>query len=399
MVVAEGSVPLTRWRALRGPSGTGPALRRARSFMILTTLLYRASHLVVGVLAVAQHRPDRPAPYLGLAVALGLSVLVYGSALRRGWFEPGQVGADVLVTGCALPFALYAWGGVRDTPSLGWAMLLGGSASAVAAVALSRPYALAAVVLLVGTHLYGYHLVGASRAVLGGHLNSLVSSAVMVWVMWWYLRRQGRLLDEANARAVAAEAQKARYAERLAHHRALHDTVLATLTALAAGGIDANAPEVRERCAREAAYLRRLVQRGADELPDEGIGAALEDAVRSAESLRLRVTAQYHELPEVPPEVAAAFADATREALNNVRRHAGTGHAYLTATGSAEGPDGRPGAVVTVVDRGPGFTPGDRESGFGLRRSVHGRMAEVGGRAVVDSAPGEGVRVELRWPV
>ncbi|MFF5970519.1 sensor histidine kinase [Streptomyces sp. NPDC012769] len=400
------SVPLARWRALRWSSGTGSALGRARSFMILTTLLYRASHLTVGVLAVAQHRPDRPVPYLGLAAALGLSVLMFATALRRGWFDPRQVGADVLVTGCALPFALYAWGGLRDTPALGWAMLLGGSASAVAAVALARPYALVAVALLVVTHLFGYHLVGASRAVLGGHLNSLVSSAVMVWVMWWYLRRQGRLLDEANARALAAEAQKARYAERLAHHRALHDTVLATLTALAAGGIDANAPEVRERCAREAAYLRRLVQRGADELPDAGtgtgagagVGAALEEAVGSAESLGLRVTAQYHALPEVPPEVAAAFADATREALNNVRRHAGTGHAYVTATGGAEGPDGRAGAVVTIVDRGPGFDPGSGESGFGLRRSVRGRLAEVGGRAVVDTAPGDGVRVELRWP-
>ncbi|MFI8961688.1 sensor histidine kinase [Streptomyces sp. NPDC053493] len=399
----------------------GSALQRAQSFMILTTLLYRASHLTVGVLAVAQRRPDHPAQYLGIAVALGLSLLLYGTALRRGWFDGRLVWADVLVTGCLLPFALYAWGGVRETPAIGWAMLLGGSASAAAAIALARYQALTAVALLVATHLAGYHLVGANRAVLGGHLNSLLSSAVMAWVMWWYLRRQGRLLDEANARAVAAEAQKARYAERLDHHRALHDTVLATLTTLAAGGVDANAPAVRERCAREAAYLRRLIQQTADEVHHPELGAALEEAVESAESLRLRVTAQYHELPEVPPEVAAAFADAAREALNNVRRHAGTGHAYLTATGarhahpdqgaiddghgtgtgtagSGAGDGRRAGAVVTVVDRGPGFDPDDYVPGFGLRGSVYARMAEVGGLAVVDTAPGEGVRVELRWP-
>lgn len=384
---------IRRLRVLRPGNEVGSGLQRAQSFMILTTLLYRASHLTVGVLAVAQRRDGHPVQYLCLAAALALSLLVYGAALRRGWFEPRLVWADVLVTGCALPYALYGWGGVRETPTIGWAMLLGGSASGLAAIVLARRQALTAIALLVVTHLLGYHLVGASRAVLGGHLNSLLSSAVITAIMWWYLRRQGRLLDEANARALAAEHQKARYAERLDHHRALHDTVLATLTTLAGGGIDANAPEIRERCGREAAYLRRLIQQTADEVSHPELGAALEDAVRSAESLRLRVTAQYHELPPVPPEVAAAFADAAREALNNVRRHAGTGHAYLTAAGS-----GDRGLLVTVVDRGPGFDPEDYVPGFGLRGSVHSRMAEVGGRAVVDTAPGEGVRVELRWP-
>ncbi|MFC5144913.1 sensor histidine kinase [Streptomyces aureoversilis] len=361
----------------------------------MATLLYRASHLTVGVLAVVHRRSHLPLQYVGFAVALGVSVLVYGTALRRGWFDRRHIWADVLVTGCVLPLALCAWGGVREPATIGWAMLLGGSASAVAAIALERLQALAVVALLVVTHLIGYQAVDASPAVIVGHLNSLVSSAILTWAFRWYLLRQGRLLDQANARALAAEAHKARYAERLEHHRALHDTVLATLTTLASGGIDANAPEVRERCAREAAYLRRLIQQTADEVHHREIGTALEEAVGSVESLQLRVTAQYHDLPQVPPEVAAALGDAVREALNNVRRHAGTGHAYLTATGD---PDGGGGAVVTVVDRGPGFDPERYEPGLGLSGSVHGRMAEVGGRAVVDTAPGEGVRVELRWP-
>ncbi|WP_328924459.1 hypothetical protein OG429_07230 [Streptomyces sp. NBC_00190] len=373
----------------------GSGLQRARSFMIVATLLYRASHLTVGVLAVAQRHRDLPLQYAGLAAALGLSLLGYGTARRRGWFDPRHVWADVLVIGCVVPFVLIAWGNIREPALIAWAMLLGGSASAAAAIALERAQALAAIALLVITHFIGYRAVGANPAIVGGHINSLLSSAVLVWVFWWYLRRQGRLLDDANARALAAEAHKARYAERLEHHRALHDTVLATLTTLAAGGVDANAPEVRERCGREAAYLRRLIQQTADEVHHREIGAALEEAVGSVEGLQLRVTAQYHDLPKVPPEVAAAFADAAREALNNVRRHAGTGHAYLTATGDT---DGGGGAVVTVVDRGPGFDPERCVPGLGLRGSVRGRMAEVGGRATVDTAPGEGVRVELRWP-
>ncbi|QES53482.1 hypothetical protein DEJ51_03835 [Streptomyces venezuelae] len=373
----------------------GSGLQRAQSFMIVATLLYRASHLTVGALAVAQRRSELPLQYAGFAAALGLSALTYGAALRRGWFDRRHIWADVVVTGCVLPLALCAWGGVREPPAIAWAMLLGGSASAVAAIALGRLHALTAIALLVLTHVIGYEAVGASPAILLGHLNSLVSSAVMTWLFRWYLLRQGRLLDEANARAVTAETHKARYAERLEHHRALHDTVLATLTTLASGSVDANAPEVRERCAREAAYLRRLIQQTAAEVHHREIGTALEEAVGSVESLQLRVTAQYHDLPRVPPEVAAALGDAVREALNNVRRHAGTGHAYLTATGDPDAPGA---AVVTVVDRGPGFDPERCEPGLGLRGSVHDRMTEVGGRATVDSAPGEGVRVELRWP-
>ncbi|MFI1280125.1 sensor histidine kinase [Streptomyces sp. NPDC020858] len=372
----------------------GSGLQRAQSFVIVATLLYRGSHLAVGVLAVA-HRLSQPLQFVGLAAALGLSVLTYGAALRRGRFDPRHIWADVLVTGCVLPLALCVWGGVREPPTIAWAMLLGGSASAAAAIALERLHAIAVVALLVVTHVIGYQMVGANSSVVLGHVNSLVSSAVMTWVFRWYLLRQGRLLDDANSRALAAEAHKARYAERLEHHRALHDTVLATLTTLASGAVDANAPEVRERCSREAAYLRRLIQQTADEVHHREIGTALEEAVRSVESLQLRVTAQYHALPQVPPEVAAALGDAVREALNNVRRHAGTGHAYVTATGDPDRPGG---AVVTVVDRGPGFDPERCEPGLGLRGSVHGRMAEVGGRATVDTAPGEGVRVELRWP-
>ncbi|NEC80855.1 hypothetical protein G3I38_16845, partial [Streptomyces sp. SID7958] len=217
-------------------------------------------------------------------------------------------------------------------------------------------------------------------------------------------------LDAATAQAVAAEAARARYAERIAHHRALHDTVLATLTAIASGRADPAAPPVRERCAREAAYLRRLIQQQTDEeaatcrprgTTADGPAAspataAVERAVHSAECLGLRVTAQYHGLEALtglPADVATALGAALTEALNNVLRHAGTGRAYVTVTGS---PDGT--ARVTAVDRGVGFDPATVTKGLGLRSSVAARMREVGGSADIDSAPGEGTRIELRWP-
>ncbi|WP_406863434.1 ATP-binding protein [Streptomyces sp. HUAS MG47] len=376
----------------------GSGLQRAQSFMILATGLYRASHLAAGVVAVTQHQRDRPLAWAALGAALAGSVAVFASARTRGWFGTGPAAADVIVVGGALPFVAGA--GDVTTAEVAWVMMLGGSSSAVAAVAFARWTVVAGVVAgLCLVHAVGYRLTGAEFGVVAGNLNSIVSSAVLAAVFWWYLRRQGSLLDEATAKALAAEARQARLAERIAHHRALHDTVLATLTAIASGRADPGAEPVRDRCAREAAYLRRLVRQQADGEPASDTATTLERAVRSAESLGLRVSAQYHAVPELPAPAASALADAMTEALNNVLRHSGTSHAYVTVTGRPEGEGGRP-LVVTVVDRGVGFDPEAEAEmkGFGLRCSVHARMREAGGAAEVDSAPGEGTRVELRWP-
>ncbi|NUK22878.1 sensor histidine kinase [Streptomyces lunaelactis] len=372
----------------------GSGLQRAQAFMILATGLYRASHLVAGIVAVAQHQRGRPVAWAALGVVLVTSLLVFGTARSRGWFGTWPPVADTVAVGCVMPFVVFA-GGARHPADMAWVMLLGGSASSVAAVAFTRRAAVYGVVAALAlTHAAGYRLTGADMAVIAGNLNSVVASAVLAGVFWWYLRRQGSLLDAATAQALAAESQRARYVERIAHHRALHDTVLATLTTIASGRVDANAPLVRERCASEAAYLRRLVQQHADGEPAPGTAAALEGAVRSAESLGLRVSAQYHGLPEIPAHAAAALADAVTEALNNVLRHAGTGHAYVTAARE----DGRDRVVVTVVDQGVGFYLEDVAKGLGLRCSVRARMREAGGAAEVDSACGEGTRIELSWP-
>ncbi|BCJ55701.1 hypothetical protein Asp14428_71760 [Actinoplanes sp. NBRC 14428] len=62
--------------------------------------------------------------------------------------------------------------------------------------------------------------------------------------------------------------------------------------------------------------------------------------------------------------------------------------------------DPRPAPTVTVavVDQGKGFDPDTTPLGYGIRHSITERMREVGGAAGVDSHPGQGTRVDLRWP-
>jgi signal transduction histidine kinase len=225
---------------------------------------------------------------------------------------------------------------------------------------------------------------------LVGCVNGLVWFAVILGIAFRYLRRQGHRLDEASALRLRAEAQLARDQARLAHDRALHDTVLTTLTAVARGAGGASA-EVRRRCADDAEYIRRLIRRDGDHAP-ASLGERLDRAVVDAEALGLRVHCVCDPLPDdLSPTVVDALGGAVREALNNVVKHAATDAAWLTAitdNGSV---------VVRVVDRGRGFDPGTAPSGFGLRTSIVEPMAAAGGAAHLSSAVGEGTCVELTW--
>ena len=51
-----------------------------------------------------------------------------------------------------------------------------------------------------------------------------------------------------------------------------------------------------------------------------------------------------------------------------------------------------------MKDDGAGFDPGAAGEGVGLRRSVRGRLAEVGGSVDVDGNPGHGAEVRLWVP-
>lgn len=195
----------------------------------------------------------------------------------------------------------------------------------------------------------------------------------------------------ATERQIRAE--EARRADEREQHRQLHDTVLSTLTMVAAGAFAERSPALTAQAARDLRVLQELatapaVHGGLTPLTD--LGPKLEQATVSTVGLAVRL-----ELVPVtlPSPVADQFVACVGEALRNVERHAGTGQAEVTVTGGAGW------AVVKVTDRGRGFDPAATPpSRRGIRESITGRMLAVGGRAAIASRPGAGTTVTVSWP-
>lgn len=204
--------------------------------------------------------------------------------------------------------------------------------------------------------------------------------AVAVAVGWtcgygWRLRRDG-----AGVAVAAAERAEER---ELAN--SLHDAAATTLLMVGVGQVPPGAAWLVGQARRDLTRLRSAGER----VPER---ADLVDALRAdldAGHLTTELDAPEH-LP-LPFDVAAAISGAVREALNNVRRHAGTDRAVVRVRGG-------PAALrVEVVDEGGGFDGEPGPTRRGLRESVYGRMIRIGGAATVTSAAGAGTVVALEW--
>jgi signal transduction histidine kinase len=191
-------------------------------------------------------------------------------------------------------------------------------------------------------------------------------------------------------------AEEARRADEREQHRQLHDTVLSTLTMVAAGAFAGPSPALTAQAARDLRVLQGLADTPAS--PDEpggrgtptDLGPKLEQTVAGSGDLAVRLDLAPVTVPSLVADQLAACAG---EALRNIARHAGTGQAELAVTGD-EG-----WAIVTITDHGRGFDPAAvPASRRGLRESITGRMLAAGGQATIASQPGAGTTVTLRWP-
>jgi len=188
-------------------------------------------------------------------------------------------------------------------------------------------------------------------------------------------------------------AEEARRADEREQHRQLHDTVLSTLTMVAAGAFAEPSPALAAQADRDLRVLQGLEGAPAASgglVPLTDLRPKLERAAASAYHLAVRLKLVPVTLPS---PVADQLVACIGEALRNVERHAGTDQAEVTVTGGAGW------AVVEITDHGRGFDPSATPpSRRGIRESITGRMLAAGGRAAIASRPGAGTTVTVSWP-
>jgi signal transduction histidine kinase len=188
-------------------------------------------------------------------------------------------------------------------------------------------------------------------------------------------------------------AEEARRADEREQHRQLHDTVLSTLTMVAAGAFAEPSPALTAQADRDLRVLQGLDGVPAAPggfVPLTDLRPKLERAAASAYDLAVRLKLVPVTLPS---SVVDHLVACVGEALRNVGQHAGTGEAEVTVTG------GSGWAVVEITDHGRGFDPAATPpSRRGIRESITGRMLAAGGRAAIASRPGAGTTVTVSWP-
>lgn len=208
-----------------------------------------------------------------------------------------------------------------------------------------------------------------------------------------------RLYEHAEESAVTQERN------RLA--RDLHDAVTQTL--FSASLIAEVLPRIWERNPDEGQHrldeLRELTRGALAEMrtlllelrPAALLEARLGDLLRQlTESItgraRVPVTVEVEGKCDPPPEVKVALYRIAQEALNNVAKHAGASQAAVRLACRAD--------VVTleISDDGRGFDPSavsPQSLGTGIMRE---RAGSAGAALKIDSRPGQGTRVMVRWP-
>jgi signal transduction histidine kinase len=390
----EGPEPI-HGPGVDAPASTERALVRTAALLRVAELLpcpvamvfgggFKTSHMVLAIISYTLQ-----VCWSGVFVARSLRT---GTLSNRLMLADLTVSSVCLIVSGRSTLASYSasWTNPAVAPAMGTAIAAGVVWWPVRAMLGSG--------VLVACYLVGVlpavRLGGPPLTSVVGNVVSLLMFTAVAGTISALMMRHARAIRSTTLAMLAdrelAAARQARYDERSRQYRMLHDTVLSTLNSIARGTVDSK--RLRERCAADADLIRGMIS--GDPRALTSLSAELSHVIRDQSALGLRIHSQFGAVPEdLPSGTVAALAGATREALNNVIKHAGTDEAWVTA---ASHEDGR--VLVTVVDRGRGLPRAPVTPGLGLSRSIAARMAEAGGSYVIDSEPGEGTCVELRWP-
>ncbi len=236
-----------------------------------------------------------------------------------------------------------------------------------------------------------------------------VSRADEVGQLEEQFNRMAAQFVESIAQRQALAEQNARMQERARISRELHDAIAQDLFSMRtlANGLHAAIQTGRpaEELEPHVALLEKTTVTMTREMralllemrPPQLEGLCFQDAVAAladayTSRLGIAVTADIA-LVTISENTENTLLRVIQEALSNAARHSNATSIHL-ALASQGGM-----AVLSVVDNGQGFDPTGNDQPYGLGlRSMQERVSELGGRFSLESAPGQGTRIEIQVP-
>jgi signal transduction histidine kinase len=349
----------------------------SRLFRALAVL--RAILLVNAVVLNAYRAGNLQRPAVGAACVAAM--VLWTAVATWAYAEPRRRTATLLVADLALAVALLV-----ATPLVkgeAFRATVPGFWIAAALLAWAIRYrvggGLAAGALLAGVDLALRDVIRESNY---GNAFLLVVGGAVVGFLCGSLQQMATERDEAE-RAAAVAAERARLA------RAVHDGVLQVLALVQRRGRDLGGElaELGRLAGEQERQLRGLIraERGAELTVGGSVDLAGE---LTALERREAVTVSTPAYPvEVPTQVARELVATVRACLDNVRVHVGEGApAWVLLQAFPERLE------LSVRDDGPGIPPGRLEEAaaagrLGVRESIRGRIADLGGSATVFTGP------------
>jgi hypothetical protein len=322
--------------------------------------------------------------WLGILAAVGWLV----PRARAGGLSRAQAAVAVAVAVAAVVLVGWDRRVHGDTGTVDWSVV--GTAWLLAFVALSRPaweWASGALLIFAAHAVFAIHMLGVTslslaRLAVTGYtlLVILVLFAALRPTLRTHARMAARRAALASRRAAERAAATAVHEDRRQRLAVLEVEALPLLRGIADRTLDPADSEVRERCARHAATLRRALT---DRVRTAGgLVAELEPALHGARTRGLPVEVQVVGDPGRPMwEVVGATLAAVEGVMNTLPPHPVT----LTVLASGDEVE-----LYVTFDRPPRATP-DLTA---LRREV---PATAGWRATVDVDETGAGCLEVRW--
>ena len=390
------------------PPGAPLPLRNALSLARVESALARTGS-GIGIVFFLQSLPallgQNGATYplwsIGAAVAVvGGLLFAVAAAVARRLVRVANVTFSLtfLVVLVTWPFAV-----LHPSTESPWLYYLITIATAMAAIGLSVRWAAGYLVLVPLV----YAVIRLTPA--GGGLSPLKASLDSIYaiilggailVITTMLRAAATSVDQAQATALEGYAHAVRAhateAERVRVDAIVHDSVLTTLLYAAR----ADTPEAQRLAATMASNAIGHLRDAALVSPDDGstvrvstLAQSIREAIEQLEG-GFEITASRLGTRSIPTAVAEAVQSASLQAAVNSVNHAGVGATRTVRITASEG-----GVQVIVADNGRGFDPAQVPSGrLGVRVSIIELITNLGGDARVESTPGKGTTVVIRWP-